>query len=215
MMNVFSYSSGSFIGLPESEGIELKRDMQSSRNYLKSDYKVHISPNSSVPDHCSTFALSDNINKCWNKQCDHPHDQICDRCQLLQLTLGKIQSLIEKYHKDIGLRDRMLHRWRQQIYSIEQWKSHLLRTVHQDHSRIDHLNFLDDETVMIYVDWAMKWLPVKYRESTVIYNHASFYSLCCFSFSSLLERSLCQTRIVVAHCLYYTKTNTIVVNHIR
>jgi hypothetical protein len=130
MSKCFTHSSDYIIGLPEREGMELKRDIQSSRNYLKSDYKVHVSPNSSVPDHCSTFALSDNINNCWKKQCDHQHDHICDRCQLLKLTLDKIQSLIEKYHKDIGLQDRMLYRCRQQIYSIEQWKSHLLRTVH-------------------------------------------------------------------------------------
>lgn len=128
---------------------------------------MHISSQSTVPDHCSVFALSDNANKCWNENCNHLHDQQCDRCELLKTTLSKIRAYIEKYQTNADLRDRLLYRLQQHIQCIEDWKAHLLRTVHQDLARIDVLNNLDDETVMIHVDWAMKWLPVKFRESTV------------------------------------------------
>lgn len=61
----------------------------------------------------------------------------------------------------------MLHRVKQQIQCIEDWKAHLLRVVHQDQARIDVINNLDNETVMIHIDWAMEWLPTKFPESTV------------------------------------------------
>ena len=145
----------------------MKRDLQNSRNYLKTDYTVHVSSSSNVADHCSIFALSDINNKYWQQACDHNHNQQCDRCELLKITLAKIRIFIEQHQPDVGQRDRLLYRIQQQIQCIEDWKIHLLRTIHQDQARIHVLNNLDYETVMIYIDWAMKWVPVKYRESTV------------------------------------------------
>jgi hypothetical protein len=168
---IFTYSTFP-IGLTASDAAELKRDLQKSRNYLKSDYKVHVSCSSPVPDHCSVFALSDCTNKWWQQNCDHDHGQQCDRCELLKITLAKIRAFIEQHQTDTGLRDRLLYRVQQQVQCIEDWKAHLLRTVHQDQARTDVLNNLDCETVMIHVDWAMKWLPVKYRESSVTFSYA-------------------------------------------
>ena len=45
------------------------------------------------------------------------------------------------------------------------WKCHVLRSASQDQARIDALEKLDDNTVLIINDWAMKFLPQKYRES--------------------------------------------------
>lgn len=49
--------------------------------------------------------------------------------------------------------------------SIEAWKAHLLRSVNQDEARLDTLTKLDSKSVLIVLDWAMKYLPRKYRES--------------------------------------------------
>ena len=150
-----------------ADAAELKRDLQNSRNYLKSDYKVHVSSYSPVPDHCSTFALSDTVSKYWEQNCGHNHDEKCDRCELLKITLHKIHTFIQQYQTDPAQRDRLIYRVQQQVNYIEEWKVHLLRTAHQDQARIDILNNLDSETAMIQVDWAIKWLPMTYRESTV------------------------------------------------
>ena len=47
---------------------------------------------------------------------------------------------------------------------IEAWKAHQLRTVRQDQSRMQILEQLSCESVLITQDWAMKFLPRKYRE---------------------------------------------------
>ena len=49
--------------------------------------------------------------------------------------------------------------------NIEAWKAHLLRSVNQDEARIDVLNALKEQEVLVVLDWAMKFLPRKYRES--------------------------------------------------
>ena len=48
---------------------------------------------------------------------------------------------------------------------IEAWKAHLLRSINQDEARLDVLKNLDAYSVLLVLDWAMKFLPRKYRES--------------------------------------------------
>ncbi|CAF4238345.1 unnamed protein product, partial [Adineta steineri] len=81
------------------------------------------------------------------------------------VTLTKIRTFIEQYQTDFGLRECLLFRVQQKIVYLQDWKTHLLRTVHQDQARINILDNLDHETVTIHVDWTMKWLPTNYRES--------------------------------------------------
>lgn len=156
------------LGLPPNEANETKKDLQDCRNYLKADYKVHVTSNSTVADHCSTFSLSQTDDIYWQTQCNHDHIDKCDRCELIKVTLTKICGYVERYQRDESIRDRFLHRVQHQIQCINEWKSHLIRTVHQDQARVDVLNQLDHESILLHVDWAMKWLPVKYRESTVV-----------------------------------------------
>ena len=49
--------------------------------------------------------------------------------------------------------------------NVEAWKSHLLRSVNQDEGHIDMLNTLDSKSVLVVLDWAMKFIPRNYRES--------------------------------------------------
>ena len=47
---------------------------------------------------------------------------------------------------------------------IVNWKAHLLRSVNQEEARLDQLNALDSTSVVLVQDWAMKFLPRKFRE---------------------------------------------------
>ena len=49
--------------------------------------------------------------------------------------------------------------------AIQSWKSHQLQSVRQDQSRLDVLKRLNENTVVIVNDWAVKFLPQLYRES--------------------------------------------------
>ena len=49
--------------------------------------------------------------------------------------------------------------------NIEAWKAHILRFIKQDEARLDILKSLDDSSVLVVLNWAMKFIPRKYRES--------------------------------------------------
>jgi hypothetical protein len=49
--------------------------------------------------------------------------------------------------------------------NILAWKAHLLRDINQDEARLNRLRDLDSGSVLVVLDWAMKFLPRKYRES--------------------------------------------------
>ena len=51
------------------------------------------------------------------------------------------------------------------ISSIDAWKAHVLRTFQQDQARQDTLDRLDDQTITVINDWAMKLLPMRFTET--------------------------------------------------
>ena len=51
------------------------------------------------------------------------------------------------------------------VVEIEAWKAHLQRAFHQDLARQDALSSLDEETVIVINDWAMQFLPMRFRET--------------------------------------------------
>lgn len=90
--------------ITDKQATELKEALVDSKQYLKGDYnvrtiiscnnhsgykimfftlQVHVSFDSTVADHCITFAMSDEKEKKYKAKCDHEHNQTCDRCSKL------------------------------------------------------------------------------------------------------------------------------------
>ena len=89
----------------------------------------------------------------------------CVDCSNLRETMIQIRSAIkENTNIAADVRDRLLYRVNHNIQLIDDWKKHLLRTVHQDTARKHTLDLLDGSSVFLMADWAMKWLPTRYRE---------------------------------------------------
>lgn len=49
--------------------------------------------------------------------------------------------------------------------AILNWKAHQLRVVHQDKARLDVIDNLTEEDVFLTQDFAMKFMPIKFREA--------------------------------------------------
>lgn len=49
--------------------------------------------------------------------------------------------------------------------SVQKWKAHILRSVQQDKAKTEILEQLGPIQAHITLDWAMKFLPMKYRET--------------------------------------------------
>jgi len=119
-----------------------------------------------VANHCSVYALSDPLDLDFQQKCDHEHNDRCSHCEGLNAALLQIKATVESvnFHTEED-RDESFYLYQTAADAINAWKAHQLRSVRQDQGRIDVLDILDSKTVLIVNDWAMKFLPQRYRES--------------------------------------------------
>ena len=112
------------------------------------------------------FALSDNTEVHYQQRCDHDHTDRCDRCQGLLENLTEIERVLSetKFPSD-DEKDEAVFLFQTAKRAILFWKSHILRSTNQDRARLDALEQLDEENILVVNDWAMKFLPQRYRES--------------------------------------------------
>lgn len=125
-----------------------------------------MSENSHVKEHCSMYTLSDNTEIKFRQQRDHDHDKRCEECEATVSTIKDIKEVLSRapYPND-DYPDEALYLFHTAQHAIHTWKCHQLRSVQQDEQRLDVVDLLDDESVLIVNDWAMKFLPQMYRES--------------------------------------------------
>lgn len=72
---------------------ETQESLCQIRQYLKSDFKLHVTLEDHCADNCRTFALSDS-NLEFKTKCSHKHNVTCDRCEMLKNTLLAIQKAV-------------------------------------------------------------------------------------------------------------------------
>ena len=48
---------------------------------------------------------------------------------------------------------------------LEDWKSHIVRSVHQDAAKTTAVDALSKTEALLIMNWAMKFLPTSYRET--------------------------------------------------
>ncbi|PAV66054.1 hypothetical protein WR25_27290 isoform L [Diploscapter pachys] len=82
--------------------------LEEARQYLNTDYKLHVKMDSPVADHCIRFGLSDPSDINYQSQCNstnspypHTHDAICDRCQAVKKVLGDVKDTAEQLKSEI------------------------------------------------------------------------------------------------------------------
>jgi hypothetical protein len=129
--------------------------LKSSKNYLKFDFKSNMSFSSECSDHCACFALS-------NKNiCEHDHSRKCQECNILDFFIDSLKKniLIEE-----PTENETMYSYEKSIKKIYEWKNHLIRNWTQDNIKYKILNELDNDSVYLHIDWAMKFLPTKFRE---------------------------------------------------
>lgn len=90
----------------------------------------------------------------------------CASCLLLRKTIAQLHLIItENKMIPIDIRNRFMFRLKQSETLITEWKKHQIRSVHQAGAFDQVLNELDDKSVLLITDWAMKFLPERYREA--------------------------------------------------
>ncbi|KAK3108141.1 hypothetical protein FSP39_001889 [Pinctada imbricata] len=144
---------------------ELKDNITNYRIYLKTDYKLHLSLSDRCADHCISYALSDSSQRGYLKACeDHEHDQICERCDLLPQSLLQLKEMVGSLDLPEDISEDFLASIDVAESKIQNWKSHIMRSANQDLARSLLLSGMDYGEALIIMDWAMKFLPIAYRE---------------------------------------------------
>ncbi|CAH3190262.1 unnamed protein product [Porites lobata] len=145
-------------GLDRTMADNILMRLKAGRQYLKTDFKIHTASESPCADHCRVFALS-RTEKEYNGQCQHQHTITCDRCEDLKNAVSDLQlaSTLSLFSPD--KREELKHDLSCAAPSIEDWKSHVLRSVHQDAAKS-----LKPSQLLLIMDWAMKFIPTSFRE---------------------------------------------------
>ena len=117
-----------------------------------------------IPDHCRAYALSYPQDDDYITKCDHEHNKRCDRCEILPTVFHEIQEVLGSVDCDEE-RGEIEYEISEARQNIQAWKAHLLRSINQDAARHEILKNLDAKSIFLTMDWAMKFLPRKFRES--------------------------------------------------
>ncbi|KAK3737607.1 hypothetical protein QZH41_001578 [Actinostola sp. cb2023] len=141
-----------------------QKKIKEAKRYLKTEFKGHINREESCAEHCTVHALSDPDDPLLQVTCQHLHDVGCINCMSLDNVIMEIDHKITVASMSEEDRSRLSHEHRISKESVLAWKAHILRTVNQEDGKQDVLTDLDDESCMIVMDWAMKFLPQRYRE---------------------------------------------------
>jgi hypothetical protein len=157
------------LGLEKGTSETLKKSLQEGKRYFKTEYQCHCQEGEShCPDHCRKFALSDPEDSDFEEECAHEHTERCSQCDDVTSCLHKIKKLIKDastltfYSKD--QQGDLLYDVEKATESIFQWKAHIIRTVNQGCAKQDILTKLDSSSCLIVMDWAMKFLQLRFRE---------------------------------------------------
>ena len=145
----------------------MKSRLRESKKYFKTQYKVHCRESIPCAHHCYTFALRDEKDKIFQQSCHKEHNSICKNCEELKNVFQEFECKCQDKTTikcDEEKRQDIYHDIKNSKKSIENWKAHILRSENQDRAKQDALRCVNANTIVILIDWAMKFTQIKYRE---------------------------------------------------
>ena len=156
------------IGQEEGWSEDIKKSLQNGKQYLKTKYREHCQRGENTcPDHCVKFALSDPNDEDLQEKCEHEHTFACSHCVELSVCLDKVEQAIKGEHTQFYSKEQqedMLYDFQRSAKTVNHWKSHIMRSANQERAKQDILEDLDSSSNLIIMDWAMKFVQMRYRE---------------------------------------------------
>ena len=84
------------MGQEKSWAQEMKKSIRDGKRYFKTGYRNHCQQDeSSCPDHCLRFGLSDPSDSDLEEQCAHEHTTSCEECDDITICLYTIEHVIK------------------------------------------------------------------------------------------------------------------------
>ena len=109
-------------------------------------------------DHCRRLLYPDDDD--FQCSCDHEHALDCE------YVLTEISEKITSFASSRYSQERKdhLYDFKQAQTNIYQWKAHILRSVNQEEAKQETLQVLDETSVLVIMDWAMKYVQRRCSE---------------------------------------------------
>ena len=105
----------------------MKRRLKSARQYLKTDYKIHLERESPCPDHCRQFASSSSEPEFHGSRAHQHTVNCCDRCEDLKNVIADLQLAFDA--------EEVKFRWLY-VFTVDTiWFPHNLRFVLEWHEK--------------------------------------------------------------------------------
>jgi len=151
----------------DTESDMVVKALTEGRRYLKGNYHHHCSTAEcdGVADHCLPHALSNPKDPDFDAKCLVTHGKQCTDCDQLSNALERAKILLQSSGLPNERKAEVEYDCNNSIKSIENWKAHILMTINQESAKQEILESLDHETAFIVIDFAMKFLARRYRES--------------------------------------------------
>ena len=160
-------------GADKEAMLTLKEKLKKGKNYLKKEYMSDCGADESeCADHCWRFALSDPKVPEFQSRCiSHTsHEMKCNCCEELKVAFDLIENSITDQTSSLyseEQRDDLLYDFNSSKNKIMAWKSHILREANQENAKQDVLRELDNTSMLIVADWAMKFVQMRIERSKV------------------------------------------------
>ena len=133
----------------------------------RNQYRNHCNESESpCANHCLKFGLSDPKNADFNETCSaHEHITRCHQCDSISTCINKIERAVKRltFYSEEQQED-IVYDFEQAVKTVNQWKAHIMRTTNQERAKQDVLAMLDSSSRLVVMDWAMKFLQLRYRE---------------------------------------------------
>lgn len=140
----------------------LMEKLEESKRYLKICYATHCRFDATCASHCTSHALSNPKDECFQVEYRVPHSSTYNQCENVIETIEFIAKFIRNYKGEN--KEDLKYDFETDKRNILEWMSHIIRGVQQNRAKINAFAQLNEENGLWIRDWAQV-LPVKYRES--------------------------------------------------
>ena len=165
---------------PKESFDSMLKSLKSASKYYKQHYVYNLQSHSRVASHCLAHGLSDPSQGEFQETCPEEHDERCENCEiipnLVQCLEGVLKTLDDAGDLPMQMTyDEAQYELHDSHYKIVSLVGHLMRNQVSNSQWEKMLYEKKPHRVMLTVDFAMKLLAKKYRESTKFwYGKVSF-----------------------------------------
>ena len=153
------------------------------REHMRTDKESSTGPINHCPHHAAGIRDESGGRQDCNSECGHRHSGVCNECEEVIAVIDKLYDAVKAVCELKVTTQKQSNELKERTKDIAQrhlyYIGHEFRLVHESeytdsvHKRLKE----NPNLVLVEIDWAMKWLSMRYREKMVSTTHNLFSRL--------------------------------------